>query len=465
MISILFSLNSLTEFSLSVSLFAGILQIFWVKKVVGNYTNISIIFVVFSLLYGMSGPINVLWGEGLPLIYSKPYNVNEFLCVLALSNIGLIIGMSLYNLVNINTYQKSKILIINESNFQRLFIVMINVSVILVFIGTIFELINLFRVGGIQILFQGKAVYQSLVASLSLTLPSSIMVQIGFSILALSLSYISLKQIKIPIIIRIKILVIIILSIPFITISLILGRRGELVSIFICILIGITYFKPIKKINIKLVTILIIFYVLLGFIFANRGIIPLLKDNPETFIELALEKERIVKALNPGANEFGSTFGNYSEFYNKYGVDFIPQLGETYIKGLVLFIPSFLYPGEKPKQITYEFRDELFSSEAQRGTIAGTGFSSVLEAYMNFKSFGVFVVFIFYGFILQKIDKFYRYKNYTSMLIYITISPLAISFHRSALGVIFSDLILKTIVIFLVFYLCRILISLSYKRI
>jgi hypothetical protein len=150
--------------------------------------------------------------------------------------------------------------------------------------------------------------------------------------------------------------------------------------------------------------VLLITYVILASLFAWRPLIPLLYSGDTTlFVEKAFEKERIVSALIPGNNEFGAAFGNFSEYYkfNKKPVYF----GETYLRGMSTIIPSWLYPGTKPKSITYEFRDSFFPSEAQRGAIAGTGFSGLLESYMNFGLIGPFLIYSAIGYLLICLEK------------------------------------------------------------
>lgn len=447
-ITILFSINNHTDFALLLSIISSILLIFWVKNSLGNYTNISLFFIGFSVLYGLSGPINVTWGEGLHSIFSKPYNTNEFLVAYAIANIGFINGFSLYSLIS--KYKHNKIE--NESKLIKLNLnVIYKLIALLAIIATIFEIINLIRVGGIMTLFRGKAYYQGLIATLFLTLPSDIFMNISFCFLGLYIGILIYNGEKIPFS---KILIIGIVSSPYIMLNVILGKRGVLVSLFLFLFIGITYFRPIKRIKPKLVLILITAYVFMTFLYANRAIVPLLLEDRSAFMELAFKKERMIKALNPGVSEFGAAFGNYSEFYTKYRSNFSSRLGETYVKGLVVPIPSFIYPGEKPIQITYEFRDEFFISEASRSSIASTGFSSILEAYMNFNYIGIFLVYLAIGYFLQKMDRYFKYKSLSWAIMYISSFSFTLSFHRSAFGDIFGTVFLRLIVLlFFMFFM------------
>ena len=198
----------------------------------------------------------------------------------------------------------------------------------------------------------------------------------------------------------------------------------------------------------------------MSFLYANRAIVGLLQTNPQLFFEKAFSSERIVSALNPGSNEFGAAYGNFNRFITSGDYEF--KYGETYLRGLVLPIPTFLYPGEKPKQITYIFRDRYFASEAKRSAIAGTGFSAILEAYWNFGYIGILIMYCIYGLLISTLEKKKYSSNILSPIIYIYSSSVLISFSRTAFGDIFSTLIMKAIVLTLLFVIPYILTK--YKR-
>ncbi|MED4375450.1 O-antigen ligase [Schinkia azotoformans] len=450
LLSMLLSINNNTQLSLFVSIASSLLLIVWTKIINGNYTNITLLFVVFSTLYGVSGPISVVWGEGLSNLFAGIYNVDAFLISYAISNIGLIIGFIIFNLIH---YNKQPDILIDEKNLNSTIHIkekLFKIGIFLIFFSSIFELINILRIGGFTVLFAGKATYQTLISVLNLTLPSTEFMVIGYSLIGIYLGTRYLEGGKLKGL-RSKVILFLICSSPFLAIKMILGQRGILISLFLCIFIGITFFRPLKKVKPKIIIVLLVFYFFLSFLFANRSIVKLIPEDPSLFVDMAFNQERLVDALNPGTNEFGAAFGNYVEFYNKYNSNFTPRLGETYVRGLVLPIPSFIYPGTKPQQVTYEFRDEFFISEASRGSIAGTGFSSILEAYMNFKYIGVFLIYLLIGYFLQKCDKFYRNKNLYFMIMYTALFSETIDFHRNAFGTTFSSVFLTGILVFIVY--------------
>jgi predicted membrane-bound spermidine synthase len=121
------------------------------KRITGNYTNIVVLFVCFHLLYNIAGPFLVLYSEGLHSLFSKPYELVNYLVAVDFSVIGLWVGITIA-LVFIPCISKR----INESksfeNVGRIY----NLSIIFSCCATFTEGINIIRVGGIDLLFAGK---------------------------------------------------------------------------------------------------------------------------------------------------------------------------------------------------------------------------------------------------------------------------------------------------------------------
>jgi oligosaccharide repeat unit polymerase len=431
----------------------------WVRGINENYTNLTLFFVVFSTLYGISGPISVLWGEGLDKLFSNPYNTKYFLISYALANIGLVFGVILFNFIE-NKIKHKPLNCSNNLNLSNIQNKIFNIGIVIALITSISELINLLRIGGFELLFSGKAIYQSLVSQLTLTLPSADLAIISCSLIGLYLGLMDKGKEKTKWI-NVKVNYYLMCLSPYLIIKIILGQRGVLLSLIICTFIGITYFKPLKSIKLKLIVVVGIIYVFMSLLYANRSIVSLIFDEPKLFFEKAFNSKRIINSLKPESNEFGAAYGNYSQFYEKYGNTFKPRLGETYAKGLLMPIPSFLYPGVKPTQITYEFRDEFFASEANRGTIAGTAFSSILEAYINFKYVGVLFIYLLIGYFLQKIDKIYQNKSLFFTILYIASFSQTVNFHRSAFGDVFASIFIEAVII----YIIMLFLKLKFKKI
>ena len=135
-------------------------------------------------------------------------------------------------------------------------------------------------------------------------------------------------------------------------------------------------------------------------------------------------------ALNPAATEFGAAFGNFSEFVSQGGER--PRLGSSYLQSLLLPIPEFLYPGKKPGQIAYQFRDRFFPAMADAGAIAGTAYSSLLEAYVNFGIGGGLAVYFLLGCLLCLAERVrVSAAGIQWHLGYLLLVSSAVAFHRS----------------------------------
>lgn len=416
------SFSSYDNLTLSLLILCAVIEIIGVKKKVGNYSNILLIFTFFSILYGISGPITTLWGNGLEDAFIKTYNYGSWFLAYSLSQIGLILGLCF----DFNNNKTTKIE--NEYFSQEKVIFFAKLANILMLIGSVFQLINMYRIGGFSVLFMKKAIYQAREGALSLTLPSSDLVYLSIACFSVYCGFIR-KYNKIDF----KYVILeIIFSIPYLLQLILLGQRGKMINILLIICLGIFYFKPLKKVNMKLVKMVLVVYIFMVFIYTNRSILDLVKTDKNLFYARVTDLTRYVDNLNPGTNEFGAAFGNFNTLMVYDNYEF--KLGETYLKGLAVPIPSFLYPGDKPQQITYEFRDQYFSSWANRSAIASTGFSSILEAYWNFGYIGIICIYILYGIIINYLENKFKYKSVLHGILYLCIATNSILFSRMAFG-------------------------------
>ena len=435
-IIIICSAFNFIHISLILMVLGAIFNIFTLKSIMNGYSNIIVFFYIFHVLYGISGSIAELYGEGMPEIFGQTYDFGAFFIAHAIATIALLIGVMILNKKTDTGHQFK---CIKEVYFNKKYYLIC--SLVFALITSISEIINLFRVGGISTLLQGKAYYQAAISTISLSIPSHAIASVAIAIFSLYIFsiYKEEKRIKIK-----DILLFIILIIPYMAITILLGQRGKLLEYLMIVFLVYTYISPLTKIKAKFIFLVLIAYILLCFLYANRAIVQFLFTDPDYFWKEAFSAERLVPALNPGTNEFGAAFGNFNKFYISENKSYL--YGSSYIKGLVICIPSFLYIGEKPQQITYEFRDKFFPMEAKRSSIAGTGFSSILEAYWNFGWIGIFFEYLLIGIILAYVENKMRGKNTLCMLIYLFIGTAVISFHRKALGDVIAGLVWQCLI-------------------
>jgi oligosaccharide repeat unit polymerase len=291
------------------------------------------------------------------------------------------------------------------------------------------ELVNFLRVGGFKTLFAGKAAYQSAVSELTGTLPSIEIMLLSVALLGLLFSISKVRSRKIW---TSYLIFWLILSLPVILNLIVLGRRGPLLSLFIVFIVGCFYFKPLTSVKFKWIVVVLILYLVMGLLYgirAQAGYVLTSKD-------WGILTTRITKlefwavSLNPASNEFGAPFGNFNTYILSRTSEL--RFGETYLTGLTIPIPRFIWLN-KPRSITYEFRDTYFPDWAMRGAIAGTAYSSILEAYVNFGTVGVPIFYFSLVLIIGWLEKVRLQKESLAFSIfYLTLLPKAISFHRSS---------------------------------
>ena len=424
----LFGHNSIALLMLIV---CSILELLGVKRYIGYYNNVILIFIAFSFLYGLSGPIVALWGKQFLPVFGNNFDFGSWFLSYSLSEMALLLSLVIFYRKDDLNNDNDKIEI-NENKINYL----AKISYIIMLLGSIFQLINMYRIGGFTALFMDKAVYQARETDLTLTLPVTQFVNISIACISLYIGYCRFKKNKINKSIIIKE---IIFSIPYLLQILLLGQRGNLLSMFIIFFVGFYYFKPLKHLKGKVLIIAILLYLLSVFLYTNRGITSLISNDRNLFYNKVSDISRYVDNINPGSNEFSVPFGNYNTVIISGHYNY--KYGDSYLRGLLLSVPSFLYPGTKPVQITYEFRNNYFASFGEKSSISGTAFSSILEAYWNFGYVGVFVMYFIYGMVIIYIEKTHKKKKEFYKLFYLLFTASIVSFSRTQLGGIINVLL------------------------
>jgi len=407
-------------------------------RVAGTLASLTVIFTVFHAIYGLAGPIAAVTGAPLPAVFTQPYRVEEYLFEFGLSTIGLGAGLAITMVLGvIRTGGEAAALRWQPS--QR-------VGIVVVALGSLFEIVNCVRAGGWPIIVQGKAVYQSAVDSLVLTLPSSQMVSLGLVTIAVAMA----RNAKAgsPRVRGIEAVLAALAMLPSVAITLALGYRSPLLEWLLVVVVGAYYYTPLRNLTWRMLALAAGLYVASGVVFANRAIIGLglATGDWRSVWEAAQSRERLVLALNPAATEFGAAFGNFSEYVSRATDP--PRLGATYLRALTSPIPSFLYPGTKPQQIGYEFRDRFFPSMALESAIAGTAYSSILEAYINFGSPGTGPVYLVLAMLLALCERVRQTRHEPAWhFCYVLLVSNAVSFHRSDASLLVSAIALNAVVI------------------
>lgn len=418
--------------ALAILIIESIFLIKNVKDMVENYFCFTFLFTAFHILYGLSGVISKTWFNQISSTFGTKFMPSPYIMAYSLCTIGLLTGM----IIAYNRYKNQDIELKCNNNLKiKKFFLYVSYGCSV--LTSLCEFINFIRVGGFKTLLAGKAIYQAAIDELIGTLPAQYLLQIAVAAFGVFMFLTITKKEKIEVK---TIIIFLLLCSPYLLELLILGRRGPILIVLFIITVSIFQAKPLKKISTKLFLGVIITYLILSFVYSIRNDIGLLFTNISEFKE-KFSITKILKNINPAQNEFGCTYGNFNKLYISQNYELL--YGKSYIQGLVHVIPRYLYPGEKPKSITYTFRDMCFPQKSEISSIASTGFSSIMETYWNFGYLG-FILYIAYGYILILLEKKVKYKNCFCLLGYLANMGIVYSFHRSDFGFIISGIIITT---------------------
>ncbi|WP_145979151.1 hypothetical protein [Gemmatimonas phototrophica] len=413
---------------------AALLLLWAARSVTGHWSALAVLFVGFFALYGLSGPLNVIAGAPLADIFAFPYRTTDYLQQQSLATLGLALGFSAFSLrsaVRAPQHTDATAGCASPANAPDALGIPFSTALLCLGLASAFEIVTFLRVGGLPALALGKAVYQSRASDLSMSLPSIELASFGFGLAAMWFAENSSRQDRIDRLRRAGL--ILLFALPVLGVALALGRRGPLFGWALVWIVGRSIYKPFRTIPPRLVLAAVALVTASGVLFAGRATLAfgVATGDWAPFLNTVTDAPRVIEAINPAGSEFGATFGNFSEYAMRANES--PRLGDTYVAGLSTLIPQVLYPGQKPRTITYEFRDTFFPTEAARGAIASTGFSSIMEAYMNFRDAGVVLVYVVVGVVLLLTEQL-RVAGPYSALFYLQLIPITQVFHRSELS-------------------------------
>lgn len=399
---------------------------YWNNKVIDFF----IVFYFFFILYALSGPISLnVFGE-LNNNFLGPFYQKQYLFIVILLTIIIlfsVIAMSSKTKVNLKSVYFSK---------QEIFIT--------IFISFLLEVINIEKLGGISTLFIGKSQYQSLISEVGGLYPSFEIFIYAFIMIMVMI----FKKIQFS---KREILMLIILSSPAMFSKIVLGSRSSLLRLLIIALVIASFYGLIKfnfKSISKIVSIIFIFTIFFSYD-SREALSNIANDgNLNSYFSTVFSKQNISNSVNLGKNEFGFTYGNYNEFFKKYGNNH--DLEPTFLEGIVSVIPSSMLKNEKPTQIVYRFRDEFFPERANYGRISSTGFSAILEGHINAGPIGSVLYYSTLIFASSQAKWLLRVNKY-GLLYYLSLLNVAQRIHRISFGDTLGMLIQQMIPLVVVF--------------
>ncbi|AEH00883.1 O-antigen polymerase [Lacinutrix sp. 5H-3-7-4] len=409
------------------------------KISIKRLNSFTFFFLLFFTLYTYAPIITVLFEIDNRKLFLD--STPDAACLyLFISTLGLF-GMSIPYIINIKNFETNRALYLNKVKQFTLF------TVIFVLLAALSEFINIYRAGGFGILKYGKAVYQAKTGGLFITLPSASLLKIGFFFLGLRM-YLTYGNSFFRVFKNKLFLFIILISSPIILIYLSVGFRGHLLGVFIAYFVGYCYYLSIYKIKKKVLFFIFLGYSAMAILYGIRGQLKhyFTSGNWDRFEYYVFEQKSYLEYYNPANNEFGAPYMNYIKFYNDDDNKLL--YGKSYFEGFLIPIPRVLLPFEKPKPITYIFKDRYFSSW-NTSRISGSGFSFVMEAQWNFGILGSFFVYFLLGSFFWFLE-YLRNRNKFILflpLFYAMMLPLAQSIHRSSFGFLMANIIVITLLI------------------
>lgn len=405
---------------------AFICSIILLRQLWGSWVTLSHLFLTAFALYTVSGPFEVLFGSGKLPPFLPPFYVREWFIDSALAVMGFTWAMLLFRL----TYRLQQVPTVRDIEYMQ-------IAAILMLFATIGESINLMRAGGIATLLAGKAAYQAATADVKLTFPTPSFALVAFAFLGIHYSSRFVQSHTDRGAQHTGGWLFIVIGVPLLLVHLILGQRLEIASYIVAFLLGYTYRTAIKRFPARWAVGLLLIYLILSPLYGFRWAFPMWMSGKTIDLPADTVRKLLLSSLNPAVNEFGSPFGNYS-IMMQTGITEL-YYGSTFLRDLTVVIPGFLYPGEKPKSITYEFRDKFFADWSLRSRISGTAFSSLLEARINFGDLGAPIVFFVYGSLLAVFEILRnRCPSPWFAALYCTFGLFALVVHRSSTGGILS---------------------------
>lgn len=419
-----------------------------IQDCLGRINNISSLFLFFWSLY---------------IIFPLLYDLKITNVYIHLNNVALITFMIIFTLVlQLYQYEISK----QDSSFFEVDFKNINfkfLGIFVIYTSMVMEGINFFRAGGFSELYKGKANFISQVQDLFLTLPAFDLLFIGIIIFLLGDFFSRKNNRSLNLLFYITMFA---LCCYYMLISL----RTNILSIVTLILMIKSYDKFIKRINLKLIIIALFFFLTLSIIGYNRSVLSQIDFSDIKSTIQSIEFNPFSEIRNTKrTNEFTSAAENFTLYWNnpeKLNNHFV--IGRSYVDGILYIFPRYLYPlGDKPIQPTTIFRNEYVSERVGWGSQATTGYSTIIEGYVNGKVIGVvfYYALISMFFVIMEIKRF-ETRSVIFNVFYLTTVPILFTFSRRAFAIIFSGMfnsIVYTIFIVITYVYIKQLINNRYR--
>lgn len=407
----------------------------FIKKQVG-WNSIYFFFLLLFGLYGYSVPLSVFFNldigwhrvEKLSTWEQVDFTLISFL----ISNQLAFLAITIVSAIFINKRSMRQ----KSHEPQKLKLIYFELSLLAGAIASVSEAINFIRVGGLSAIVQGKAFYQGAVNDLVLNIPYEGFLFMSAALFSIFFSYTNGKDRWLRYFLPYVLSVIFVLGI-----NLLIGERGTLVVFGATFILGYYLRIRLKIIRAKVIVLFLIIY-------AGINVLTLLREPTVKFNGIwefwGKYNQKIFWLMNPANTEFAASALNYRIFIDRKEEPYKYKWGNTYSEFIWAFVPTYIYP-DKPQSIIYEYRDKYFPERRSMGSTAGTGFSSYIEAYMNYWFFGPFLVYFILAAVLIYLESNRHRSSLLMCLIYLLSFNIVLIFSRSASQYVLSTAISYTL--------------------
>ncbi len=225
----------------------------------------------------------------------------------------------------------------------------------------------------------------------------------------------------------------------WIAVKIATGDRRPILTALICVAAIATSFRPgIFRLTWRRAAICVVAYLVFVFFGQVRWLVPKLLTGTTNAAEamVAASGTTDMNQFQPERTEFAGPFFSLLESTRERSD---PLYGSSYLDSLAVFLPRFLYGGDKPLSHSREF-DEWVRGQYMRGlkTTPGWGYSPVAEAYDNARTLGVVIVFaawtLFFIFIAA-----FRHHGPVGIVLFSVLIPEAVNANRIDFRVVYTE--------------------------
>ncbi len=126
--------------------------------------------------------------------------------------------------------------------------------------------------------------------------------------------------------------------------------------------------------------------------------------------------------------------------------------GKSYYDSFLLVIPKRLYIGEKPELLTRQFDEQVHQGG---GTVYGWGYNPVAEAYLNFGTVGVALIFVLWSLLFLSLGLLKHHGTW-GLLVFSVLLAEAVNANRIDFGVVYTESVYMMVGVFSVVCMNRV---------